>query len=229
MLFIIQNDPEVPAGTYGTYIEKSGIPCRIIRPYAGEPLPSVAEVSAVIVLGGAMGVHEIDKHPFLVDLKRFIRQMVEGEKPYLGICLGGQLLADVLNARVIAGSPCGEKGTLEVQLTEAGKHDPLFNGIAQSFVTFQWHNDSFEIPADGVLLASSHVCPNQAFRFGENAYATQFHPEVDRTIVELWAKWTKETAPHCQRFLDAFDQALPAYADASRKILSNFLALARLG
>ncbi|MBI1921874.1 MAG: type 1 glutamine amidotransferase [Geobacter sp.] len=228
MLFIIQNDPEVPAGTYGAYIEDRGIPCSLVRPYLGEPLPSPDQVSAAIVLGGAMGVHEIDKHPFLGDLKRFIRETVNRKTPFFGICLGGQLLADVLGAQVIAGSPCGEKGTLDVQLTETGKHDPLFNGIAQSFVTFQWHNDSFEIPEGGLLLASSQACPNQAFRFGNNAYATQFHPEVNRTIVEIWAKWTEETAPHLESYLREFDLASPLYEKASRKILANFLAIAKL-
>lgn len=228
MLHIIQNDPEVPAGTYGAHIEERGIPCHIVRPYAGEPLPPLNQVSAAIVLGGAMGVHDLAKHPFLADLKRFIRETVDQRTPFLGICLGGQLLADVLGARVTASSPCGEKGTLEVQLTEAGGHDPLFSGIAKSFITFQWHNDSFEIPDGGILLASSPACPNQAFRFGENAYGIQFHPEVDRTIVGLWAKWADKTASNCERFIEEFDRALPAYADASRKILFNFLALAGL-
>lgn len=229
MLHIIQNDPEVPPGTYGDCIESKKIEFRLVRPYAGEPLPPLDQVSAAIVLGGAMGVHDLAKHPFLADLKRFIRETVDKKTPFLGICLGGQLLADVLGARVTAGSPCGEKGTLEVQLTEAGGHDPLFSGIAQSFITFQWHNDSFEIPEGGTLLASSPACPNQAFRFGENAYGIQFHPEVDRAIVELWAKWADETAARLESYLREFDLASPLYEKASRKILANFLAIAKLG
>lgn len=228
MLVIVQNDPEVPAGTYAGYLRERNIPFLLVRPYAGDALPPLSEVSAVIVLGGAMGAHHTDRHPFLLEVKRFVREVVDREVPFLGICLGGQLLADVLGARVIAGSPHGEKGTLSVTLTEEGVKDPLFAGITPEFVTFQWHNDSFEIPSGGTLLASSDACPNQAFRYGRNAWGTQFHPEVDRAIVDLWARWTEETAPFADDFLASFARNGEAYRDASRRMLANFLRIAGL-
>jgi len=226
MLLIIQNDPEVPPGNFENTIRALNIPCRIVHPYTGETLPPLAEVSAVIVLGGAMGVHETTEHPFLIRVKAFIRECVRTETPFLGVCLGGQLLADILGGRVAADSPHGEKGSLKVLLTAAGEADPLFAGIPQEFVTFQWHNDSFEIPVGGTLLATSAACAGQAFRFGVNAWGTQFHPEVDRSIVGCWARWTGETAPHADRFLADFLLAEQSYLDVSRRPLCNFLSLA---
>ncbi len=228
MLLIIQNDPEVPPGTFNDTIASIGVPCRIAHPYSGEVLPPVHEIAAAIVLGGAMGVHDTDRHPFLAELKAFISSCVETETPFLGICLGGQLLADVLGGRVIAGSPYGEKGTLPVTLTADGEKDPLFAGISHEFLSFQWHNDSFEVPAGGIHLASSVACPGQAFRFGHRAWGTQFHPEVNRAIVDCWARWTKETAHNVDVFLDCFSRSEQTYLETSRRLLGNFLRSANL-
>ncbi|HTP65806.1 MAG TPA: type 1 glutamine amidotransferase [Geobacteraceae bacterium] len=228
MLLIIQNDPEVPPGNFGDMIDMLQIPCSIVHPYAGEALPPIAETAAAIVLGGAMGVQDMATHPFLTEVKAFIRDCVQTETPFLGICLGGQLLADILGGRVTAGSRCGEKGTLPVFLTDAGVKDPLFSGIPGEFISFQWHNDSFDVPAGGTLLASSAICPGQAFRFGPCAWGTQFHPEVTRSIVDCWARWTEETAGRAEEFLEAFLAAQENYLAISRRLLGNFLRLAGL-
>jgi GMP synthase (glutamine-hydrolysing) len=226
MLLIIQNDPEVPPGNFAETIRALNIPYRIVHPYKGETLPTLSEISAAVVLGGAMGVHDTAEHPFLVQVKAFIRECVRTETPLLGVCLGGQLLADLLGGHVTANSPHGEKGTLKVLLTAIGEEDPLFAGIPHEFVTFQWHNDSFEIPVGGTLLASSSACAGQAFRFGASAWGTQFHPEADRAIVDCWARWTGETAPHAERFLADFILSEQPYLDVSRRLLVNFLMIA---
>jgi GMP synthase (glutamine-hydrolysing) len=228
MLIIVQNDPEVPPGNFLDIIRELNVPCRTIHPYAGERLPFPEGVAAAIVLGGAMGVHDADRHPFLVPLKEFIRACVARQVPFLGVCLGGQLLADVLGGRVTTGSPCAEKGTLAVTLTAAGEEDPLFAGISREFVSFQWHNDSFEIPPGGKHLATSPACLGQAFRFGANAWGTQFHPEVDRAIVDCWARWTEETAPRAEEFLASFVRSEQPYLEVARRLLGNFLRLAGL-
>ncbi|GAB7026718.1 type 1 glutamine amidotransferase [Geotalea toluenoxydans] len=229
MLLVVQNDPRVPLGTYADYLAEAGAPFRTIRPYAGEALPNPAGIGAVIVLGGAMGVNDVAKYPFLDGVKDFIADTVACKVPLLGICLGGQLLAHVLGAPVVCNSPWGEKGTLPVTLTVPGSADPLFREIDRRFMTFQWHNDSFAIPNGGELLASSSTCPNQAFRFGANAYGTQFHPEINREIIENWSSWSPETMACSRDLLADFAASAAAYNAASHRLLLNFLQLSGLG
>jgi GMP synthase-like glutamine amidotransferase len=100
--------------------------------------------------------------------------------------------------------------------------------VPEEFVTFQWHNDSFEPPEGAVPLASSPACPGQAFRFGVNAYGLQFHPEVDRSIVDCWARWSQETAPSADDYLAAFAGREEHYRWASRRLLENFLRISRM-
>jgi GMP synthase (glutamine-hydrolysing) len=147
--------------------------------------------------------------------------------PFLGICLGGQLLADVLGAQVSANC-CGEMGTLAVELTAQGRQDPLLTGVSSPFTTFQWHNDSFALPPAAELLAASAHCPHQAFRFGNNAYALQFHPEVNPAIVELWSRETPATAGLVGRFVSEFIDQQQSYQQAADRILHNFLKLSGL-
>jgi GMP synthase-like glutamine amidotransferase len=228
MLTVVQLDPEVPLGAYAGYLQGMKIPFRTITPFAGEELPAAAELAAIIVLGGAMSVHDTAAYPFLLTVKEFIAGAVAHGVPFFGICLGGQLLADVCGGVVTTGSPCGEKGTLPVSLTDEGVGDPLFFGVAREFMSFQWHNDSFAIPEAGIRLATSAACPNQAFRYGARAYGSQFHPEVDAAIVETWSSWTDETAPLTDRFLADFAAHAFAYRTASRLLLQNFLRIAAL-
>jgi len=227
MFLIVQNDPEVPAGAYAGYLTEMGVTFRLVRPFGGEELPSPGKVAAVVVLGGAMGVHDTAVHPFLVRVKGFIGEVVAAGIPYLGICLGGQLLADVLGAPVTTGTD-GEKGTFTVSLTPEGARDPLFAGVPSPFVTFQWHNDTFAIPAGAVRLASSPACPNQAFRAGERAWGLQFHPEVTGDIVDIWARWSAETASCADRIVAEFAAVEPDFRAVSRQILANFLRIASL-
>jgi len=215
---IIQSDPRVPAGVFAELLADWQLPVRILRPDFGDALP--ANAAAVIVLGGAMGVHDEARHPFLREVKSFMGRMLSDGTPLFGICLGGQLLADVAGG-VVSSNHNGEKGLVNVDLTAAGAGDPLFAGIGQRFQAFQWHNDSFTIPPGALHLAASSACPGQTFRLG-NAWGVQFHPEVDGDIVTTWS----ERAPDRERLTVEFTVAEAVHRSLARRLLANFLAIA---
>lgn len=220
MIFIIQSHPEVPAGIFADLLHTARIPFRIIRPDRGEALPAPQSATAVFVLGGYMGVHDEASFPFLRDLKTFIRACVTADTPFFGICLGGQLLAEVLGGEVTARAH-GEKGLCQLTLTATGESDSLFTGVSTTFTAFQWHNDSFSLPPDAHLLASSAECPGQAFRYGR-AWGVQFHPEVDLAIVR---DWSKESC-HAAEYQMDFARGEIALRSLGTRLLGNFLALA---
>lgn len=226
MLYFIQNDPDVPPGIVAGELERQGVAYVVIHPYRGEALPDLGAVTAVIVLGGAMGSNDDSAHPFLSELKEFIRGVVKHQTPYLGICLGGQLLAAALGAEVTSNT-FPEQGTYSVMLTEEGTADRLFAGFSPSFITFQWHNDSFSIPPEGIRLAFSGTCHNQAFRVGTKAWGLQFHPEVNAAIVSTWSSWTAETAARTEDILAAFKEWENDYGEVARKMVENFVAVAK--
>ncbi|NTV49081.1 MAG: type 1 glutamine amidotransferase [Geobacteraceae bacterium] len=219
MLYIIQNDPEVPAGNI---IDHLSVPHFVCQLYNGDRLPDVADISAIIVLGGAMGAGDDHLHPFLADLKALIGNVVSAEIPYLGICLGGQLLAAAVGGRVEPGR-WEEVGNLNVYLTDAGINDPLFNGLPAEFRTFQWHHDSFDIPEGGVLLASSEACPNQAFRVGRAAWGLQFHPEVTERIIRDWCAWESLAPAATEELIAGFSGGADSYCTTSRLLIENFI------
>lgn len=224
MLHIIQNDPQVPPGNI---IENVTIPCTIHYPYRGDELPEIEQISALIVMGGAMGANDDHKHPFLVKVIQLIRQVVSASIPYLGICLGGQLLAAALGAKVVS-RRWEELGVLAVNLTLEGKTDLLFREVGEQFSTFQWHHDSFDIPAGGVLLASSAACPHQAFRVGECAWGLQFHPEVTGEIIRAWCAWDYSTAARTEELLATFTGRAVQYDATARQLVRNFTRIAGL-
>ncbi|MFA7402639.1 MAG: type 1 glutamine amidotransferase [Pelobacteraceae bacterium] len=223
-LHIIQNDPEVPPGNI---IDNLSIPYVIHHPYRDGILPAPEEVSALIVMGGAMGANDDIRHPFLTDLKNLIRAVVASRIPYLGICLGGQLLAAALGAEVVS-NRWEELGTLPVSLTVDGEEDLLFIGIAETFTTFQWHHDSFDIPGGAVLLASSALCRHQAFRVGNSAWGMQFHPEVTEQIIRNWSAWDHDTAGNVEAIVGKFKATALPYGATARQLLNNFLLYAGL-
>ncbi|MFZ2951081.1 MAG: type 1 glutamine amidotransferase, partial [Desulfuromonadaceae bacterium] len=212
--------PEVPPGNLTDHLT---IPYIIHHPYRSEMLPQPAQISALIVLGGAMGANDDQHHPFLGELKSLIRTILAARTPYLGICLGGQLLAAALGAEVVS-NRWEELGTQPVHLTEQGKTDRLFRGIPERFGTFQWHHDSFDIPAGGMLLASSAACPHQAFRVGEAAWGLQFHPEVTENIIRVWCAWDSGNRAKTEGIVAAFKAEAGSYGSTARLLMKNFLA-----
>jgi GMP synthase (glutamine-hydrolysing) len=152
-----------------------------------EPLPDWRGFDAIIAMGGPMSVNDDAALPWLTAEKQLIREAVRSGKPFWGTCLGVQLLAASLGARVYPGAQ-PEVGLMSVTLTDEALRDPVFAGLPRELLTFQWHGDTFELPEGGILLASSAAYPAQAFRWGLNAYGVQFHLEVDEGLARQWAE-----------------------------------------
>ena len=142
----------------------------------------VGNAAGLIIMGGPMSVYEQARYPHLVDELRLIEHALRDGIPILGVCLGSQLLAAALGARVHPG-PQKEIGWYPIHLTEAAATDPLWANIDQSFVAYHWHGDVFERPHDAVTLASSDLTSCQGYRFGHNAYGLLFHLEVSAAMI----------------------------------------------
>lgn len=184
-LLVFQHVKHEGPGLIGEFLTRWGIPYDTVAFYRGDRIPQLTPYNAVIVMGGPMNVYEEDKFPYLKDEDDAIKVVVNLGLPFLGICLGAQLLAKALGSKVIA-NPVKEIGFDHVQLTNGATEDRLFAGLPQKLPVFQWHGDTFDIPAGAARLAGSSACANQAFRYGENVYALQFHLEVTPVMVRKW-------------------------------------------
>lgn len=149
-----------------------------------EPPADPLDYDAVLVLGGAMNVDEEERHGWIAEEKLLLRELLEREVPLLGLCLGGQLLAAAAGAEPKRASR-PEIGWHRVDVMSEGEDDPLLGPLAPSFEAFQWHSSEFPLPPGAVPLAQSEVCL-QACRFGERAWALQFHPEVSAADARHW-------------------------------------------
>lgn len=184
-VLVLQHIACEPPGVYEDVLLERGAEIERVELDEGQPLPA-GSFDAIIAMGGPMSVNDEDEHPWLREEKRAIAEAVHAGVPYWGACLGVQLLAASLGARVYPG-PEPEVGLLPVTLTEEGRADPVMGSLPPSVLTLQWHGDTFDLPDGAVLLASSPAYMAQAFRY-RNAYGVQFHLEVSRAMAEEWGR-----------------------------------------
>ncbi|MFB3739641.1 MAG: type 1 glutamine amidotransferase [Candidatus Velamenicoccus archaeovorus] len=148
-------------------------------------LPPPDAVVGVVTFGGTMNVDQVDDHPSLALVRDYTREAVERGLPYLGICLGSQILARAMDIPVVRG-PVREVGFEPIRLTPEAKEDPLLSFLDDPETVFQWHEDTHELPPGATLLATSDRIPVQAYRIGEHQWGIQFHLEVDAAELEWW-------------------------------------------
>jgi GMP synthase (glutamine-hydrolysing) len=148
-------------------------------------LPDLGEVGGVVMFGGTVNVDQVEEHPHLAEVRAYAREAVDRRVPFLGICLGSQILARALGVEVVRG-PVREVGFEPVRPTPDAAHDPLLSFLGEEEIVLQWHEDTHELPEGAVLLATGERIPLQAYRVGDVAWGIQFHLEVDATELGWW-------------------------------------------
>jgi GMP synthase (glutamine-hydrolysing) len=175
---------EVAAG-YEELLAAAGWTTVVCRHDLGEALPDRGSFDGIVAMGGPMSVNDHATLPWLRTEQRMIAAAVRAGVPFFGVCLGAQILAAAFGARVYPG-PTAEFGMGRVRMTEASFDDPLFGGVPRELSVFQWHGETFGLPAGAVLLAAGDDVPNQALRIGPNAYGVQFHMEISTGLLARW-------------------------------------------
>jgi GMP synthase (glutamine-hydrolysing) len=183
---VLQHIACEPPGVFAAVMRERGWITAICEIDEAGVVPEIDGFDAIVAMGGPMSVNDEDALPWLVGEKQLIGEAVRAGMPYFGTCLGVQLLAASLGAKVYPG-PEPEVGILPVELTDEGRVDPIMGSLDGTILTLQWHGDTFDLPASAVRLATSEAYPNQAFRYGPCAYGIQFHIEVSAQMAEQWA------------------------------------------
>ncbi|MEH6359707.1 MAG: type 1 glutamine amidotransferase [Amylibacter sp.] len=187
-ILVLQHAVVEHPGVFRRFLAEDGHSWDAVNLNLGEPLPEISGYDALWVMGGPMDVWQVDQYPWLEEEKAFINKAVaEDGVPYLGLCLGHQLLAEALGGKV-GKAETPEIGVMDVQLTETGASGILFDGLPERFKTLQWHSaEVTDMPPGAQCLATSPACKFQALRWNTRAYSLQFHLEVEPDTITNWA------------------------------------------
>lgn len=229
---VIQHEPSVPPGNIAPVLEERGTGHFVVEAWREPMWPEPAGLGGLVVLGGTMNVDEVDRYPFLRSSRALMAGAIERGVPTLGVCLGSQMMARVLGGDVFRSSPRNALFS-ELEIAEGGAGDPVLAPLAGGTQVLQFHEDTFTVPPGATpLAASAQSGLHQAFRYGDNAYAVQFHFEVDEPILRGWCddigepsmtrEWGTSTAALTARAADL----IAAQDRAGRALFGRFLDLA---
>ncbi len=225
-LLVIKHTPTEGAGIFAKFCQDQGIDLDVIELQAGDQFPPLGDYAGLLVMGGVMNVGDEAEYPWLREEKRYIRTAVnELHKPYLGVCLGAQLLADALGGEVGA-MPQREIGVYAITLNAAGLNSMPTKGMPREFKTLQWHGQEVRrLPENATLLASSPLCQVQAFSVNDHAFGIQFHQEVDQATIDQWRDDLVEAvgSAECDRIYQELAQELPHINQTAKVLFDNFL------
>lgn len=230
-ILILQHVPGDPPGLLATILQEYHLAYQIIQ-FGKEPLPDFLP-AALVTLGGPQTAY----HDSLRPEKALIRRVLAHNLPCLGICLGGQVLAEVCGARIHIGTAT-EIGFYELPLTDEALYDPLFAGFPGNIhQVFSWHNDTFDLPPGAVPLETGIIAHHQSFRYGQRAYGLQYHPELTEELFHQWLQFhpaRDKAIAHMglERYLQIEEiegpRRYPVYRQHSLLLFTNFLRIAGL-
>lgn len=188
-VLVIENDDVAPLDLVTEWLTQAGLSVDIVKPHAGELLPSSipAGYAAVLALGGRMGAHDDEEFSWLTTERGLMKDVIAQDFPFVGICLGAQILASAVDGKSVR-TPMPEAGIVQLEMSESAEQDKLFGDLfGKKVPATSWHQDYIvDLPDDAVVLASTPECPVHAFRLGSNVYGMQFHPEAS---IDTSAKW----------------------------------------
>jgi GMP synthase (glutamine-hydrolysing) len=233
-ILLLEHEKDNPEGYIGTLLAEHQIATDIIR-VDQERLPDPDNYSAIIAFGGAQHLYEAEKYPYFEPEKALLQASIEREQPVLGICLGAQMVASVLGGTVKR-HHTSELGFYDIPLNEEGKKDPLYQGLPGYQKVIHWHEDTSDLPAGTILLASNDTTTNQAFRYGKRTYGLQYHIELDTPMLDNWLYHCGLQRDIMDKFgveaYRTFSEQLPAqfttYQRHTRIVLENFLRISEL-
>lgn len=229
-VLVVQPAEDDGLDRFSGWLGDRGVAIQTIRPYAGDAVPDRLRADGLIVLGGEMSSNDDAEFPWLEHIRALFRDAVLQHRPTLGICLGGQLLAQSLGGTVAKGLHGTEAGVVTVEATAAATGDALFDGIGPQFQVASMHGDAIEVLPDGaVLLATSSPYSQQAFRAAPNAWGVQFHPEITPATYTEWAGAFR-SSDHVEhdrvaRGIDDLATADPAVQQTAALLATRFAAL----
>ena len=226
----VRNDRDDTLGITVPVLAEHGVPVMRLNAFEAVPRwPGLDEISGLVVFGGEMNVDEIERYPYLLTQRELMRRAVDAGLPVLGICLGAQMLARALDARVYR-APLRELGFKPVRMTAVGEADPLLGAFHTGDRVFQWHEDTFDLPDGAELLAAGDDVQVQAFRMGRNAWGVQFHFEVDAGGIDAWLRVAEPSLERVwKRSAEEVREELRFYLDAQQQRSRQlFKAFARI-
>ncbi|MEV6105207.1 type 1 glutamine amidotransferase [Streptomyces sp. NPDC051940] len=229
-VLIVQNGPDGGPRRLATWLAEDGLRPDVVHAYRGEPLPSRLDGhQALIVLGGAAMPDDFERMPWLADTRPLAAAALRGGVPYLGICLGGQLLAQIAGGAVKAQHGTPEVGSTRLTLRAEAGSDPLFAGLPAHPTAIERHVDTItELPAGAQWLVESDNCPYQAFRCGPAAWGLQFHPEVDAARLRGWdAEGLRGFGLDAGEVADRAERDEPAAVAVWREVARRFAGVVR--
>jgi GMP synthase (glutamine-hydrolysing) len=225
-IIVLQHHPAENLGGIADALEAAALAWQYIRVYEGQAIPKeIKGAGGLIVMGGPQTVYQPDRYPHLSDEIKLIEAALKEQKPILGVCLGSQLLAATLGAKVYRAAT-REIGWYPVRLSEAARSDRLLRGLPQQFIAAHWHSDIFDLPAGAITLASSDATPIQGFRHGEKAYGLLFHPEITieilMSLVAEFGEGLRRVGIDGDAIVAAAPRYLPALAEVGETIFSRW-------